>query len=129
MSGNKGISFTLEAIISGLLIITSILFFFQFSGTSDFYSMGVSEIGYDCMKSLDEHGLMREHALNGDAASIESGLQECLGGLNHSVQLCENTCSQATSPENNTVIVSSYFIAGDVEPNPMEIRLNMWLYE
>ena len=129
MYGSKGISFTLEAIISGLIIMTSMIFFFQLSGTGEVYHVGISEVGYDCLESLDEHGFLRDYAVNNDAASIESGLQDCLEGLNYSVQVCSESCTPRSIPENTTVIVSRYFIAGNINPGPREIKLSLWLYE
>ncbi len=126
MYGNKGMSFTLEAVIAGLLVVTALLFFFR-APADDTYSIGVSERGYYCLKSLDENAVLRPMALGDDSSGIEAGLSECLAGMNYTVQVCRASCTPASLPENRTVIVSSYFIAGDVNPDPLKVKLSMWL--
>lgn len=127
MYGNKGISFTLEAIIAGFIIVASLLFFFNSATAEETYEADLSERGYECLKSLDEYGKLREDAMSDDNASIGNGLQDCLAGLNYTVQICRTSCNAASAPENITLVVSNYFIAGDVNPDQLYVKLNMWL--
>ena len=93
MSGSKGLSFTFEAILAGFLILSSLLFFFKAPNLGNDSTLGVSERGYDCLRSLDENNELREYAMNNDTNSIENNLQECLAGLNYTVQICRNSCT------------------------------------
>lgn len=127
MSGSKGMSFTLEAVIAGLIIVTALLFFFRASGPDEIYTMGMSERGYNCLKYVDDSGILRGNATSDNYTNIETGLQDCLAGLNYTVQICRYVCTSASIEENVTVVVSDYFIAGDVEPDPLYVKLSMWL--
>lgn len=127
MFGNKGMSFTLEAVIAGLMIVTFMLFLFKAPNMEETYDIGMSERGYYCLKSLDEDGLLREDAMDNSYTNIENNIQDCLAGLNYTIQICRDSCSTAFIPENQTTTVSNYFIAGDVSPDPLKVKLSMWL--
>ncbi len=127
MFGNKGMSFTLEAIIAGLMIVTFLLFLFRSPNMEETYDIGMSERGYYCLKSLDENSLLREDATDNNYTNIENSLQDCLAGLNYTVQVCRDSCSTSFIPKNQTIIVSNYFIAGGVSPDPLKVKLSMWL--
>lgn len=126
MFGNKGISFTLEAIIAGFIIVSSLLFLFR-PLAMETYDVGVSDRGYNCLKYLDESGLLRGNAMDDNYTNMENNLQDCMAGLNYTVQICRSTCTAASIPENQTIIVSNYFIAGDVDSDPLKVKLSMWL--
>lgn len=120
-------SFTLEAIISGFVIVTFLLFFFSSPVSQDTYETGLLERGHDCLKGLDESGLLREDAMEDNTTGIEDNLEDCLAGLNYNVSVCRSDCTASSLPENQTVVVASYFIAGHVEADPLYVKLNMWL--
>jgi len=126
MSGSKGLSFTFEAILAGFLILSSLLFFFKAPNLGDTSTVGVSEMGYDCLRSLDENNELREYAMNNDNVSIGNKLQHCLD-INYTVQICRDVCNSVAAPANQTVVVSNYFIAGDKDIDPLYVKLNMWL--
>ena len=120
-------SFTLEAIISGFVIVSFLLFFFNSPVIHETYETGLGERGFNCLKGLDESGLLREDAMDDNSTGIESNLQDCLAGMNYTVSVCRETCVIASLPENQTVVVASYYIAGDLEADPLYVKLNMWL--
>lgn len=120
-------SFTLEAVIAGLIIVTALLFFFRTGGVDETYDMGMAERGFNCLKGLDDEGLLRDDAMSNNYTNIESGLQDCLAGLNYTVQICRNVCTSAYVEEDVTVAVSEYFVAGGVTPDPLYVKLSMWL--
>jgi len=126
MCGDKGVSFTLEAVIAGTIIIASLLFFFKPQVPQESYTYIVQERGYYCLKSLDDENRLRQYATNDDATTIENNLVDCLTPLNYTVQICRNTCTSTTLPENKEIIVSKYYIAGDDAIDPLYIKLNMW---
>jgi hypothetical protein len=126
MFGNKGISFTLEAIIAGFIIVSSLLFLFR-PLAMETYDVGVADRGYNCLKYLDESGLLREDAMDDNYTNLENNLQDCMAGMNYTVQICRGTCTAASIPENQTTIVANYFIAGDVDSDPLKVKLSMWL--
>ncbi len=97
MCGDKGISFTFEAIIAGFIILSSLLLFFKAPNLADTSALDVSEKGYECLKSLDENNKLREYAMNNDIASIENELKDCLRGINYSVQICRSSCVPSSS--------------------------------
>ena len=96
MYGNKGISFTLEAVIAGFLILSSLLLFFKAPNLGESSVAGVSERGYNCLRSLDENNKLREYAINNDVTSIENNLKNCLEGINYSVQVCRSYCTPSS---------------------------------
>ena len=126
MYGDKGVSFTVEAVIAGLMIVSSLLFFFNSQPSPDTYTIGISDSGYNCLKSLDDRNLLREKAMNGNYQGIEEKIGNCLPGLNYTVQLCRDSCTSDSIPGNSTVVVSNYYISGDMEPDPLKIKLSMW---
>ena len=127
MFGSKGISFTLESVIAGLLIVSALLFLFRAAPLEDTYDVGMAERGYNCLKGADLAGVLRNEAMDNESAAIEANLQDCLAGLNYTVQVCRESCTSAYAEENVTVAVSEYFIAGNVTIDPLYVRLSMWL--
>ncbi len=127
MSGDKGMSFTLEAVIAGLMIVTTMLFLFKAPNLPEGYEMGVSERGYNCLKSLDDSGFLRPNAIINDTTAIENSLSDCLGGINYTVQVCRSKCTNSFIPQNTTVVVSNYFLAGNLDLDPIKVKLSMWL--
>lgn len=105
MFGNKGISFTLEAIIAGFIIVSSLLFLFR-PLAMETYDVGVSDRGYNCLKYLDESGLLREDAMDDNYTNMENNLQDCMAGLNYTVQICRVSCT-GTGGSTETIILQN----------------------
>jgi len=124
--GDKGVSFTLEAVIAATIIITALLFFFKPQVPQENYLTDVQEKGYYCLKSLDDDRNLREYAIANDVATIENNLMDCLTPFNYTVQICRSTCTSTTLPENKDIIISKYYIAGKDAMDPLYVKLNMW---
>lgn len=120
-------SFTLESVVAGLIIVSALLFLFRAAAVEETYDVGMAERGFNCLKGLDSVGMLRNEAMNNDFMAIESDLQDCLSGLNYTVQICRGSCTSAYVEENVTVAVSEYFIAGNVTPDPLYVKLSLWL--
>jgi len=124
--GKKGFSFTLEAVIAATIIIVSLLFFFKPQAPQENYMYDVQEKEYYCLKSLDDSGKLRGCVMDNDITTIEDDLVDCLAPFNYTVQICRDTCTSATLPQDKGVIISRYYIAGDDRIDPLYVKLSVW---
>jgi len=125
MFGNKGVSFTLEAVMAATIIIVALLFFFKPQVPQDYFP-DLQERGYSCLKSLDDEGNLREYAISNDVSTIENKLADCLTPFNYTIQICRSACTSTNLPESKDIIISKYYIAGKEAIDPLYVKLNLW---
>ena len=115
---------TLEALIAGMILLASVVILFP---PSVIAQSQVPSISYNCLKDLDNKGLLRYYAENFQASELEDSLKSCLPStLDYKVKICDSSDCNPDSLPNKEVVLSSYVISGDQKS---ENRLiNMWLW-
>jgi hypothetical protein len=121
----KGFEKTLEAAIAIVLILVSIVFMFT---NKEITEPQMSATGYECLKNLDNQGLLRYYAANGLEDSLNADLKTCIPPLlNYTTKICATSTCNTVLPINKTVFLSTYLIAGDNSFNPRLVDLWVWL--
>jgi hypothetical protein len=121
----KGFVKTLEASIAIVLILISIVFLFP-ERTKN--KTQISHAAYDCLKYIDNKGLLRNYAVNGFESNLVSDLRACISPLyDYTVKMCTSTACNSQLPSNKEVFLSSYIIAGEDTFRPTLINLWIWL--
>lgn len=121
----KGFEKTLEAAIAIVLILVSIVFLFTGNGITE---PQMSNTGYECLKNLDNQGLLRYYAVNDLEVSLSDSLKACIPPLlGYATKICSTSACSAVLPVNKTIFLSTYLIAGDNSFNPRLVDLWVWL--
>lgn len=121
----KGFEKTLEAAIAIVLILVSIVFLFT---GKEITEPQMSVTGYECLKNLDNQGLLRYYAVNDLGDSLSASLKTCIPSLlNYTTKICSTSACSTILPVNKTVFLSTYLIAGDNSLNPRLVNLWVWL--
>ena len=120
----KGFVKTLEAGIAISLILVSMVFLFPQKTKTE---PQLSETAYDCLRYLDNKGVLRYYAVNNRQEDLVSDLRGCLPPLySYTVKICTTSSCGTTLPDDKTIFLSSYLIAGENSFNPTLINLWVW---
>lgn len=123
----KGLSYTLEAMIAALLVLSTLVSVYSFSKKEGvFDTVTIRDLGYSCVKDADGRGLLRHYALSNDSAGVRSLFQSCLPrSLNFSVNFCA-ACAPDI-PANRTIVSVNYIVAGEGATfRPANANLFLW---
>ncbi len=121
----KGFEKTLEAAIAIVLILVSMVFIFA---GEEIREPQISATGYECLKNLEDQGLLRYYAVNNLEDSLNTSLKTCIPPLlNYTAKICATSQCSAVLPVNRTIFLSSYLIAGYDSFNPKLVNLWVWL--
>lgn len=123
----KGLSYTLEAMIAALLVLSTLVSVYSFSRQEEgFDAAAIRDSGYSCIKYADSRGLLRHYALLNDSAGIRNHFQACLpSSLNFSISFCA-ACAPDV-PGNRTIVSLNYIVAGEGATfQPTNANLFLW---
>ncbi len=126
---SKGGWYTMEVFIVIFITLTSFIMFFNKSRQEpDFSQTLMKHEGFWVLQYLDSTGLLRIYSERNDTISLYNKISELLpNSINYDISICdENYCTSVNLPQNETIILSSYYIYGWKEMKPMEIKLYMW---
>ena len=118
----KGFIQTLEQVLGTVLVLTVLITLFNPQPPSS----NLSSIGFNCLKDLDNKGLLRSYAANNLITDFNSSLQQCLTAFNYEFKICSSTVCNTTLPANKDVFLSSYFVSGYTTYQPTLINLWVW---
>lgn len=120
----KGVIKTLEAALAVIIVLIAVIFVFTPQPKSE---PQISNIGYECLNYLDNKGVLRYYAVNNLESDLKSDLKTCLFPMfNYTARVCTTAYCSVQIPENKTVYLSSYLIAGDDTMKPTLINLWIW---
>lgn len=114
----KGVLYTLEAIIGGLIILSSLVLIYIPQSQQIEEDRILKELGFGCLKYLDDKGLLRYYFFN-DNSTLINELESC-------IKIAGFSLSSENLSTNKTVVTVEYLIAGEKSFNPMFIKLYMW---
>ena len=121
----KGYIQTLEQVLGSVLVLTILITLFNPSSSTT--NLQLSSLGFNCMKELDNKGLLRYYAVNNLTTDLNNSLQPCLSAFNYDFNICSSTTCSSALPANKDIYLSSYFIAGENSFQPRLINLWIWL--
>lgn len=121
----KGFVKTLEAGIAIALILVSMIFLFNEQTKTE---AQLSDTAYSCLLYSDYNGSLRDYASRNMESELVSNLRSCLPPLlNYTARICTTSyCSSSDLPENKTIFLSSYMLAGENSFEPKLINLWVW---
>jgi hypothetical protein len=120
----KGFIKTLEAGIAIVLMLVSIVFLFI---QKNVYEPQIADVGYNCLKNLDNNGTLRYYTENKLESNLISDIRSCIPPLfNYTVKICTTSVCISQLPSGKTIFLSSYIIAGDNSFNPTLVNLWIW---
>jgi len=133
----KGVLFTLEAVISILMVLFILVFLFQNPPTSPEYQRANYKYkAYHGLDVLEKRGDLRDDAVNNNVTNIETNLNNFIPDfLTYEVVIYNQTINITEIPstitsQNDTVLSVSYLIAGDIdEYKPRDVRIYLWGFE
>ena len=119
----KGFIKTLEAVLGVILIVIPLFTLY----TPQRIEEQLSDIGYNCLKDLDNKNLLKYYAINNMNTELNNSLRDCLPYLiEFNFKICKTSVCSINVPENKTVFLSSYIIAGYETVDPTLINLWLW---
>jgi len=120
----KGFVKTLESALAIVLVLIAVIFIFSPQPKPE---PQISNIGYNCLKYLDDKGVLRYYAVNNLESNLKNDLKNCLFPMfNYIAKICKTASCSIQTPQNKTVFLSSYLIAGDETISPTLINLWIW---
>jgi hypothetical protein len=116
---------TVEAVIGALILMVGVMSIYPIEGSSDFH---FSDEGYNCLRYLDESGLLRSYAYNGMTDELNNSLYDCLPKITgYAFSVCMTTSCTTSLPSGKSVFLSSYLVSGENSYSPRIINLWLWL--
>lgn len=125
----KGYLYTLEMLIAVSLIFGSIIFVFSTPvDKPDIEINMIKQSSFDALKYLDEKGILRKLATGGNSSEIDIILESSIPkSIFFKSVICQPICNIVEIPENQTVILTDYFISGyRTIYMPEKVRLYAW---
>jgi len=120
----KGFAHTIESIFGAILILITLLNIYTIQTRPN---DNLSELGYKCLKNIDNEGLLRYYALNALNLELNNNLRECLPfTIDFKFKVCSTSDCTIPLPKDKSIFLSSYLIAGDDSFNPSLINLWIW---
>ena len=117
----RGFVFMVESVLAGILLVGFMLFLADSYTQARPYEPDFSGV----LPELDSQGLLRGYAYSGDTSGLEAEIS--LPGYSHSVQFCDSAgICMGQVPNEREVRVSSFFLAGETDLEPMEVKLFVW---
>jgi hypothetical protein len=117
----KGMMKTLEASLSIVIVLSSIVFLFPGSAVSSQPSYDA----YNCLRQMDNEGSLGYFAQNNMQDELNARLAECIPvTFNYTAKICATSCG-ADLPS-KTVTLSSYMVAGSDSFSPAMINVWVW---
>lgn len=125
---DKGISYSLEALIAISIVVTSLIF--VFSGLAAPQRAGLAfaeENAFSCLRSLDAEGKLRPDASASNTNNINNNVRGCVrGSFNHTTQVCKGTCTSVTIDRDKDTVSAKYYLAGYNSTDPAVVIVYLW---
>jgi len=130
----KGQFYTLESIISILMILFIVIFLFQNPSPSPEFKMTNYKLKvYEGLKVIEKTGELRRYVADNNATAINESLDLYIPSfLSRAVVIYNDTTNLTTKPSLSSInesISVSYFLAGDFDDyKARDVRVYMWGY-
>lgn len=124
----RGTIHTIEAIIGALILLVGVMSIYPIEEPREFY---FSDQGYNCLKYLDQKGLLRYYIYNDLIDDLNNSLKDCLPPISdYTFKICSTPSCTTTISSNKSIFLSSYLIAGEnkVTTNYDPRLINLWIW-
>jgi hypothetical protein len=121
----KATMHTIEAIIGTMILLVGVINIYPIQESQEFY---FSDQSYDCLKYLDQGGLLRNNVYNNMIDDLNNSLRSCLPGIaDYTFQICSSLPCTTTLPTDKSTFLTSYLMSGSSEYDPRIINLWVWM--
>jgi len=122
----RGTIHTIEAILGAVILLVGIMSIYPTEETREFY---FSDQGYNCLKYLDQEGLLRYYIYNDLTDDLNNSLRNCLPPISdYSFEIClTSSCISTSIPSDKSTFLSSYLVAGNTS-NYDHRLVNLWIW-
>jgi hypothetical protein len=126
----KGYIYTLEVLLAISIILGSIfLIMGGIRNSEDYRPTSVAQQMFDALKYMDTKGTLRASVDNNNTLYIKNNLTALLPEtIKFAVAVCTTDCSSTATPNDRTVFVLDYFIAGYKDVY-LGKRVHVWVWE
>jgi len=116
----------IEAVVAGMFLISFVLIITNGNYLLREPIKDLDSKAYHILKQLDERGTLRSNVITLNYTGINS--QISFYGFNHSVEICDHSgrCVGERPSQKANVWVGNYFIAGDENYDPYNVKLYLW---
>lgn len=126
----KGYIQTLEAVVGALLIMVAIIYFY--TPSTKIPESELSKIAYNCLKNLDDKGLLRHYMASEYRQELKNALKDCMPESTdfYVCTTVEANCYNIIpeqAPKNKTVILADYLVYGEHVAISTEI-IKLWVW-
>lgn len=116
---------TIEAVIGTLILLVGVMSIYPIGGSTE---IQFSETGHDCLKYLDDSGLLRNYVYAGMTDQLNNSLGLCLPQIaGYTFKICSTLPCTETVPADRSVFLSSYLLSGEKKYDARIINLWVWL--
>ena len=121
----KGILHILEAVTAVIIIILGVGFVYPMREKVE---LSVADVGYKCLTSLDQEGLLKYYVSNDMTSSLNNSLRNCItSAIDFNFKICDSAvCNPESIPDNKEIFTSSYLVSG-YETYDSNL-VNVWLW-
>ena len=114
----KGVLHTLEAVIAVMIILLGVGFVYPMREKPE---LSIADVGYKCLSSLDQEGLLKYYVSNDMTSSLNNSLGNCITpGIGFNFKMCDSAvCNPDSIPDDKEIFISSYLL----------IRINTYTFE
>jgi len=117
---------TIEAVLGVLIVLLGMTLIYPVREREE---IQLTSIGRNCLKSLDQEGILKYYVSNDMSSSLNNSLRGCLPQItDFTFKVCDSVnCNADFIPENKAIFVSSYIVSGYEGYEAKLVNLWLWL--
>lgn len=122
----KGVLHTLEAVIAVMIILLGVGFIYPLREKVE---LSAADVGYKCLSSLDQEGLLKYYVSNDMTSSLNNSLRNCITlGIDFNFKMCDSAvCNPDSIPDDKEIFFSSYLVSGYETYDSRLVNVWLWL--
>ena len=122
----KGVLHTIEAVLGVMIILLGVTMVYPIRAKTE---VQLSEIGYLCLKELDQEGTLKYYVENDMTSNINTSLKSCIPQIaDFTFEICSTViCNPSVIPNNKQIFVSNYLLSGYETYEANLVSVWLWL--
>lgn len=122
----KGFLHIVEAVLGVMIILLGVIMVYPVRTKSE---VQLSEIGYVCLKELDQEGTLKYYVENDLTSNLNTTLRSCITQIaDFTFEICDTAvCNANAVPDDKEIFVSNYLVSGYETYEANLISVWLWL--
>lgn len=122
----KGVLHTVEAVLGVMIILLGVIMVYPIRAKTE---VQLSEIGYVCLKELDQEGTLKYYVENDLTFDLNTSLRNCIAQIaDFTFEICDTAvCNPNTVPDDKEIFVSNYLVSGYETYEANLVSVWLWL--